>query len=60
MSDLETIKTIFDKAGIEYEEKDNALITRESEHKGVNGYSYFYTQMTFNFEGNLAEIGAWE
>lgn len=58
MSDLETMKVMLTRAGIEFEIRDagegKAGLT-------VNeGYVGFFTDMVFTAEGALSEMGAWE
>lgn len=57
MTDFKTMTQVFDKAGIMYETKiDDAgcdLLV-------YGGYAGFYTTFTFNSEGKLETIGAWE
>lgn len=58
MNDLETLKKMLEKANIKYEEDngnpDNPVLVVEG------GYSGFVTEFTFNQEGELYTIGAYE
>jgi len=62
MTDLETIKEMLGRAKIKYEQTGT---TREGLPDGTaitvwGGYSGFYTDLTFDGNGQLLEIGAWE
>ena len=65
MSDLDTIKEIFDKNNIGYdieyldtEEVELCLISRE--HANVGGYSNFISCFLFNENDVLTRVDIWE
>ena len=53
-SDREMLKAMFKRVGIEFIEPDQTQLQVES------GYSGFYTQFTFNKDGDLQTMGAYE
>lgn len=58
MTDLETLKKMFERSGVEY--------TEEHLEKGEigliveRGYTGFYTGYSFDSEGRLLDVGAYE
>lgn len=53
MTDKETVKSMLERAGIEYVEESLAL-------RVEGGYTGFYTVYEFNAEGALVSVGAFE
>jgi hypothetical protein len=73
-SDLDQIKSIFDKAGIVYDvesgregfrgsetSSEGCMLTITADHGKKNlGYFMFFTVLEFDVSGALQTIGAWE
>lgn len=66
MTDLETIKMICSRSGVEFiEDKgtisdDGRVLEFQQGSSGVGGYAEFSTTMEFDRNGKLIEISAWE
>lgn len=61
-TDFETIKALFDRAGIKYEADEglrSIVVEAKTGPKNL-GYIGFVTQMDFDADGNLNTIGCWE
>lgn len=69
MNDREILRAMFDRAGVVYDDEDEGELTVErlggrkarwtAETTNL-GYSGFFTVFTFNAEGALVSVGAWE
>ncbi len=57
MSDLETLKQMLARAGIEFEETGDNIVTTVTVERG---YSGFCTEFRFNSDGALLNMGAYE
>jgi hypothetical protein len=66
VTDLDTTRAMFDRAGVVYEEvspgKDAAveLAAREGDGPANIGYVRFVSVFGFNADGSLRWVGAWE
>jgi len=71
MSDFETIRALYDKAGIEYKiekqgnyyldgEAFSVAIVTEAKSAGVAGYEGFCSCHCFDADGNLLSVYNWE
>ena len=63
MSDKETLTAMFKKANIEYEEPETDIQHRIVKGQVIyieRGYTGFYTKFSFDSQGNLENIEAYE
>jgi len=64
VTDLETLKTMLTRANIEFEEYEayRDKWDRDIDHSIIveRGYPYFYTVFSFNPDGSLKDMGAYE
>jgi hypothetical protein len=62
-TDLEKVKQLFTELGIGWEEaalNQNTIIRCHEGQARINGYSFFFTDFTFDVNGTFLEMGAYE